>query len=304
MVQDAAKRGTGERLALSAVAVGVLAVSASAIFIRLAEAPAIGIAFWRCALAVAALLPVAIYRREAVPRGRTLYIAVASGVALGAHFGLWISSLDYTSVAASVVLVCTQPVFVAVLALLLFGERTSPLSFAGILVAVAGTVVIAGAGASFGPDALFGNVLALGGAVAVAVYVLIGRSVRQSGVGVLPYAIAVYATAAATLLPVALFTGVPLSGYEAGTWGWIAALTLGPQLMGHTVFNWALKYVEASIISGTILAEPVVSAILAWLVLAEKPGAATVAGGTVVLVGLYALIRGRNPTPASGEPPS
>ncbi len=297
MVQDAAKRGTDERLALPAVAVGVLAVSASAIFIRLAEAPAIGISFWRCALAVAVLLPVAIYRKETLPRGRALYVAVASGVALGAHFGLWISSLDYTSVAASVVLVCTQPVFVAVMAFALFGERTSPVSFTGILVAVAGTVVIAGAGASFGPEALFGNMLALGGAVAVAVYVLIGRSMRQSGIGVLPYAIVVYTAAAATLLPVALFAGIPLSGYGAGTWGWIAALTVGPQLMGHTVFNWALKYVEASIISGTILAEPVVAALLAWIVLAEKPGLATVAGGAIVLAGLYFLIRGREPSP-------
>lgn len=305
MVQDAAKRGTGERLALPAVAVGVLAVSASAIFIRLAEAPALGIAFWRCALAVLLLLPVAVYRKEEFPRGRTLYAALASGVALGAHFGLWISSLGYTSVAASVVLVCTQPVFVAILALLLFGERTSPLSFAGILVAMAGTVVIAGVGASFGPDALFGNLLALGGAVAVAVYVLFGRSMRTTGgVGVLPYVITVYATAAATLLPVALFAGVPLTGYEAGTWGWIAALTLGPQLMGHTVFNWALKYVEASIISGTILAEPIFAALLAWLVLSEKPGVATVAGGAVVLAGLYLLIRGRKPSTASAEPTS
>ena len=203
MVQDKV-RG---RLALPAVAVGVLAVSAAAIFIRLADAPAVAVAFWRCALGAAILLPPAVVRRERFPRGKSLYIGLASGAALGAHFGFWISSLDYTSVAASVVLVSTQPVFVAILAYLLFGERTSPLSLAGILFALAGTAVIA-SDDSVGSAALFGNALALVGAVAVAVYVLIGRSSRTRGVGVLPYSIVVYTAAALTLLPVALLFGV------------------------------------------------------------------------------------------------
>jgi len=279
------------RLALPAVAVGVLAVSAAAIFIRLAEAPAVAIAFWRCALGAAVLLPPAIVRRDKFPRGRTLYVGMASGVALGAHFGFWISSLDYTSVAASVVLVSTQPVFVAILAYMLFGERTSPLSFAGILVALAGTAVIAGDG-SVGSAAILGNALALVGAVTVAVYVLIGRSSRTGGVGVLPYSIVVYSAAALTLLPVTLLLDARLWGYSGETWFWLWAITLGPQIMGHTVFNWALRYVEASIVSGTILAEPVVSAFLAWLILSEKPGLPTILGGVVVLVGLFLLLRG------------
>src|ERR687898_1005539 len=130
------------RVALPAIAVGVLAVSASAIFIRLAEAPAVAIAFWRCALGVAVLLPPALVRKDDFPRGRAMYAGIASGVALGAHFGFWISSLDYTSVAASVVLVSTQPVFVAILAYLLFGEPTTPLAFVGIVVGIKGTAVI------------------------------------------------------------------------------------------------------------------------------------------------------------------
>ncbi len=287
MVQDKA-RG---RLALPAVAVGVLAVSAAAIFIRLADAPAVAVAFWRCALGAAILLLPAILRREKFPRGRTLYVGMASGVALGAHFGFWISSLDYTSVAASVVLVSTQPVFVAILAYLLFGERTSPLSFAGILVALAGTAVIAGDG-SVGSAAIFGNTLALVGAITVAIYVLIGRSSRTRGVGVLPYSIVVYSAAALTLLGATLLLGARLWGYSGETWFWLWAITLGPQIMGHTVFNWALRYVEASIVSGTILAEPVVSALLAWLILSEKPGLPTIFGGFVVLAGLFLLLRG------------
>jgi drug/metabolite transporter (DMT)-like permease len=271
----------------------VLAVSASAIFIRLAEAPAVAIAFWRCALGVAVLLPPALVRKDDFPKGSGMYAGIASGVALGAHFGFWISSLDYTSVAASVVLVSTQPVFVAVLAYLLFGEITTPLSFLGILVALAGTAVIA-FDKTIGSAAFFGNVLALIGAVTVAVYVLIGRSSRTGGVGVLPYSIVVYSAAAATLLPVALILDVRLWGYSGETWFWLAAITAGPQLLGHTVFNWALRYVEASVISGTILAEPVVAAFLAWLVLSERPGLLTVVGGAVVLAGLYFLLKGRS----------
>ena len=299
LVQDKAQKS---RIALSAVAVGVLAVSAAAIFIRLAEAPALAVAFWRNALGVLVLLPIALYRRDVFPQGRALLVGVASGVALGAHFGFWIFSLDYTSVAASVVLVCTQPVFVAVLAYLVFGERTSQLSFFGILVALAGTVVIASDG-SFGSATFFGNTLAVIGAITVAIYVLIGRSLRTAGVGVLPYSIVVYASAAATLAPAALYAGVPLWGYSGETWFWLWAVTLGPQILGHTVLNWALRYVDASIVSGTILAEPVVSALLAWLVLSEKPTLATLLGGSVVLLGLFLLLRGYSAPREKSEPP-
>ena len=106
----------------------------------------------------------------------------------------------------------------------------------------------------------------------------------------------VYASASATLAPAALYAGAPLWGYSGETWFWLFAVTLGPQILGHTVFNWALEYVDASIISGTILVEPVVSALLAWLVLSERPGPATVVGGVVVLVGLYLLLRGYRPS--------
>jgi drug/metabolite transporter (DMT)-like permease len=262
--------------------------------IRLADAPAIAVAFWRCALGVAVLLPPALLRRERFPKGKALYVGVASGVALGAHFGFWISSLDYTSVAASVVLVSNTPVFVAILAYLAFGEKTTPLSFAGILVALGGTAVIAQDG-SAGSAAVFGNALAILGALTFTVYVLIGRRQRSAAepVGFLPYSIVLYAAAAATLLPVAIVSGDRLWGYGGETWLWLWAITLGPQIMGHTVFNWALRYVEASVISGTVLAEPVVAALLAWLVLSERPGAATLVGGAVVLTGIFMLLRGR-----------
>ena len=277
---------------------GVLAVSSAAVMIRVAGAPALAVAFWRCALGVAILLPSALIRRDRFPRGRTLYVGIASGVALGAHFGFWISSLDYTSVAASVVLVSNTPVFVAILAYLLFGEKTTLVSFAGILVALGGTAVISQDG-SVGSAALFGNALAIVGALTFTVYVLVGRSQRSAAepVGVLPYSIVLYSAAALTLLPAALLSGDRLWGYSGETWFWLAAITVGPQIMGHTVFNWALRYVEASVISGTVLAEPVVASLLAWLVLSEKPGIATVLGGAIVLVGIFLLLRGRRSAP-------
>ena len=290
-----------DRIALPAVLIGVLAVGAAAIFIRLADAPALGIAFWRCALGLLALLPLAALRREAVPGGRDLWVGVIAGIALGAHFGTWIASLDYTSVAASVVLVSTTPVFVAVAAYMLFGERTSVVSFVGIVLAIAGTAVIAEGGPGSGSAAFFGNVLALLGAVAMGVYVLIGRSLRTGGVGALPYSILGYSAAALALLPVALLSGVQLWGYSATTWFWLFVITLGPQLLGHTVLNWALEYVRASIVSGAILAEPVIAALLAWLVLSEKPGLATLLGGLVVLAGLYLLLRGDASSPPRSD---
>ena len=287
-----AAESTQDRIALPAVLVGVLAVGAAAIFIRLADAPALGIAFWRCALGVLALLPLAALRREKVPEGRDLGTGAVAGIALGAHFGTWIASLDYTSVAASVVLVSTTPIFVAVAAYLLFGERTSVVSFVGIALAIAGTTAIAGGGPGSDTAALLGNVLALAGAIAMAVYVLIGRSLRTGGVGALPYSIVGYSAAALALLPVALLSGVQLWGYSATTWFWLFVVTLGPQLLGHTVLNWALEYVRASIVSGAILAEPVIAALLAWLILSERPALATLLGGLVVLAGLYLLLRG------------
>jgi drug/metabolite transporter (DMT)-like permease len=154
-----------------------------------------------------------------------------------------------------------------------------------------------------GSATFFGNALALIGAIAVAAYVLIGRSLRTAGISVLPYSIVVYTSAAATLVPAALVGGVPLWGFSGETWFWLWAVTLGPQILGHTVLNWALRYVQASVISGTILVEPVVSALLAWLILSEKPGLATLLGGGVVLAGLFLLLHGYRAPRERGAPP-
>ena len=162
------------------------------------------------------------------------------------------------------------------MAYLVFGERITLVSFAGILVALADTAVIA-ADKTVGSAALSGNVLVLAGAVTVGVYVLIGRSSQTGGVGVLPYSVVVYAATAASLLPAALVFDAPLWDYSGET----------------RVIDWALRYVEASVISGLALAEPVISALLAWLVLSERPRLLTPLGGAVVLSGLYFLLKDR-----------
>lgn len=287
--QDAPAVGAKVWFGLS---IALLAASSSAIFIRLADAPPLAVAFWRNAIAVALLAPVVVLKWEEMPRGRTLGLGVFAGVFLAAHFGLWISSLEHTSVAASVVLVCTQPIFVAVLARLFLRESVSALAAAGILVSFAGCFVIAAADSHF-EGAVLGNVLALLGAVAVAIYVLVGRNVRTGGVGFLSYSLLVYAVAALALLPVCLATGTPMSGYSTESWLWLGAVALGPNILGHTIFNWALRYLKAAVLSGTILVEPVIATWLAWVVLDETPAVATLAGGGVVLVGLGLLIKGR-----------
>lgn len=289
--QDDVNRPSGALIA-GGVAVAVTAVSAAAILVRLADAPAIAIAMWRNVIACAVLGPAWLLTRKSLPTGRVLTVCLASGAMLAAHFGLWISSLGYTSVAASVVLVCTQPVFVAVLARIFLKEPTSVMAWSGILVAVGGTAVISVDGA-VGESAMFGNLLAIGGAITVAFYVLLGRVARGSGLSLLSYAVVVYATAGAILWAVALKSETPITGFSPTTWAWILAIGVGPQVLGHTLFNWALRWMKASTLSSTILVEPVLSTILALLLLGEVPGALTLGGGLIVLGGVGLVIRGR-----------
>ena len=277
---------------IGGVGLAVLAISFAAILIRLAEAPAVAVAFWRNLFGTAFLLPFALLKREHFPRGRYGWGAIIAGIALAAHFGLWITSLDLTSVASSVVLVCTQPIFVALFAWLFLKEKISRVATIGIFIAVAGTFII-GSDYQFGQQAMLGNILALGGAVAIAIYVLLGRWIRTEGTSILAYSVVVYGSASVALATVCLGTGTQMFGYSTQTWICLVLMTLGPQIMGHTVFNWALKYIKAPVLSGTILLEPVLSTLLAWVILREEPLLSSIFGGVVILVGLALVIRGR-----------
>jgi drug/metabolite transporter (DMT)-like permease len=279
--------------------VGVVAISTSPVLIRLAAVPALALAFWRCLAGAAVLAPFARRGRAGgLARGDLARLVVA-GVFLAAHFALWNASLALTSVAAATTLVSCTPLFVGIGARFL-GEAPGRRTWAGIVLATVGAVVIgvsdalagpvAGAGAA-GASGLLGDALAFAGAAAVAVYLLIGRVVRRR-LPVSTYAASVYGTAAAVLLPACLLTGSSLGGYPAGSWLAVAGVVVGPQLLGHTVFNSLLTSVSATVVSVVLLLEPVGATALAWLLFGELPAAGFWVGAPLVLAGSWLAIIG------------
>jgi drug/metabolite transporter (DMT)-like permease len=274
------------------LAVAILAISTGAILVRLSDAPSSVAAFYRVLFTTLPLLPLAAWRyRDAFARigRRDLAFATLSGVFLAVHFAAWFESLAWTSVAASVTLVQSQPLFVAVGSWALLSERLGTRTVVGILVAVAGIVTMSMGdflgGVLVGPAPLYGNALALLGAVMAAGYVLAGRSLRQR-VPLVPYVVVVYSVCAVVLLGIVLAQGAPLTGYAGREWLLFAGLALGPGLFGHTVINWALAHLESSLVSVSLLGEPIGSTILALVVLSESPTAFAVGGGAIVLLGI------------------
>jgi len=283
-----------------ALGVAIAAVSTSAILVRWSDAPAVVLAFYRVLLTTLLVVPFVFtrYRGDfSAFERRDLLLATLTGAALAIHFAAYFESLAWTSVAASVTLVQSQPIFVAIGAAVLLRERIGARKAFGIAVAVAGMATMSigefltGA-AIAGARPLYGNSLAVLGAVMAAIYVLVGRSLRQR-VAVVPYVLVVYTACSLTLLLVAVGQGLPLVGYGRREWILFFALAVGPGLFGHTVVNWALEHVESSVVSVSLLGEPVGATILALLLLAEIPGATTVGGGAIVLVGIYVTSVGR-----------
>jgi drug/metabolite transporter (DMT)-like permease len=279
--------------------VGVVAISTSPILIRLAAVPALALAFWRCLAGAAVLAPFARRGRAGGLARGDLALLGTAGVFLAAHFALWNASLALTSVGAATPLVSCTPLFVGIGARFL-GEAPGRRTWAGIALATVGAVVIGVSDALAGPVAgaqatgasgLLGDVLAFAGAAAVAVYLLIGRVMRQR-LPVSTYAASVYGTAAAVLLPACLLTGSSLGGYAAGSWLAVAGVVIGPQLLGHTVFNSLLTSVSATVVSVVLLIEPVGATALAWLLFHELPAAGFWVGAPLVLAGSWLAIIG------------
>jgi drug/metabolite transporter (DMT)-like permease len=285
----------------AALAIAIIAVSTSAILVRWSEAPNLVKAFYRVLFTTLLLSPLAIgrYRDSFARLTRTDYLTSGViGIALAVHFAAWFESLDWTSVAASVTLVQSQPIFVAIGAAAFLDERIRRLTVIGILVALVGMTVMTLPGANLtGPRPVFGNALAVVGAVMAAIYVLAGRSLRQR-IDLIPYVIVVYSACAATLLVVTLVEGSPiaLTAYPPREWLLFLGMAIGPGVLGHTVINWSLKHVESSVVSVSLLGEPVGSAILAAWLLAEIPGLPTILGGAIVLTGIYVTSRGPSET--------
>ena len=285
---------------VAGLGVAILGISTGAVLVRLSEAPSTVAAFYRVLFTTLPLLPVAVWRyREQFRRigRRDLVFAVLSGLALAVHFAAWFESLAWTSVAASVTLVQSQPLFVAAGAWLLLRERVTGRMVLGIVVAVAGVAAMSVGellGGVVGADPLLGNALALLGAVAAAGYVLAGRSLRQR-VALIPYVVVVYSVCTVGLLVAVTAQAGPgaLTGYPLREWLVFAGLAVGPGVLGHTVINWVLAHLESSVVSVSLLAEPVGATILAVVVLSEVPTAATVAGGAIVLVGIVLTVLDR-----------
>lgn len=279
--------------------VAVLAVSTSAILIRWSDAPPVVAAFYRVLFTTALVAPVALGRHaedlSALSR-RDLLAAAATGVALAVHFAAWFESLSWTSVAASVTLVQSHPLFVAVGAWLVLDERVGRKTAVGVLVSVAGMAVMSVGdllGGGVGPAPLYGNALAALGGLMTAGYLLAGRSLRQR-LPLLPYVTVVYGVAAGCLLAFTVASGTPIRGYPTHEWLLFLAMAVGPGIFGHTVLNWALEHVESSLVSVSLLGEPLGSALLAFVVLTEAPGTATLVGGAVVLAGVATTARARS----------
>ncbi|EJN60986.1 DMT family transporter [Halogranum rubrum] len=293
---------------LAALAVAILAVSTSAILVTWSDAPSLVKAFYRVLFTTLLLAPFAVTRHAGdfrQIRRRDLLVAAASGVALAFHFASWFESLEWTTVAASVTLVQAQPLFVAVGAWALLDERVTGRTVVGILVAVVGMVVMSVGDLLSGvavaaPRPLYGNALAVVGAVTAAGYVLAGRSLRQR-IALLPYVTVVYSVCAVVLLGLTLAEGHALVGYPPREWILFLAMAVGPGLFGHTVINWALAHLESSVVSVSLLGEPVGSTLLALVLLGQVPTGPTLVGGAVVLGGIYLTSKSDNPTDSSPE---
>jgi drug/metabolite transporter (DMT)-like permease len=279
----------------------VLAMSWGGPLVRYATAPPLAVAAWRVTLSVLVIALVVVVR----DRGRAIralswrdrLLAALAGLFLAAHFWAWIASLSYTTVASSVVLVSTQPVFVALLSVALLREAPSRRQWAGIGVAVTGAVVIGWGDMAGGPEPLLGDLLAVAGAVFVSVYYVIGRGVRQR-LDLWSYIGVVYGVAAGALLvAVAAHPGVPVAGYPRTDWLVFLALAAGPMMIGHTGVNYALRYLPAYVANLALLGEPIGATLLAWWLpgIREQPTAQLLAGGALVLlgIGLGTASRGR-----------
>jgi drug/metabolite transporter (DMT)-like permease len=272
-----------------ALIIGVFAVSTGAIFARLADAQALVIAAYRVGLASLILAPFAWFKaRHEIVRllKKDLKLAVLSGFFLAMHFATWISSLDYTSVANSVILVNTNPLWVGLLTPFIAKERVKRATIFGITISVIGGIIIGYGDFATGGKALLGDALALIGSICAAIYLLLGRNLRRK-LSLLPYIFICYGSAAVILWIIVLCLGLPLAGFSQTTVYALWGMALISQLTGHTSYNWALKWFSASLIAVSLLGEPIGATILAYIIFHEGLTVHKVIGGIFILVAIY-----------------
>ena len=268
---------------------GVLGVSVSAPLIRYSTAPSMVLVLYRVMMAALLLSPVILWknRTELELLGRKdLFLCLVSGLFLGLHFSCYFEALRFTSIASAVALVDTEVFFVAFMLIFLFREKLSGYAWAGIITTFAGSVIIALSDAGSGSNVLLGDIIALAGAFCMAVYTMIGRTCRQR-ITTNTYTFLVYLSAGITVLVILLCSGQPLFGYEPVNWLTALGMALFCTLLGHSVFSWGLKYESAAFISTAKLLEPVFASVLGVLLFREIPPLPVVAGGCIVILGLF-----------------
>lgn len=276
-----------------ALCASVAIISSASILIKLADAPVLIIAAYRLGLAALLLAPLTLAVRREHLRSlsrRDWLVGAIAGSFLGLHFIAWIGSLEYTSVASSVVLVTINPIFVGLGMVIIFRERLHPLLVWGIALSVTGGILIGYSDFQVEGQALFGDALALLGAVFHSGYLLLGQRLRRR-LDLLPYITVVYGMAALLVLFAALMTQQSFTGYAPATYLVMVLLALGPQLLGHTAYNWTLRYVSAAVVAVAILGEPVGASILAYFILDEHLTLLQIGGGALVLLGIYLALR-------------
>jgi len=278
---------------LVALSIGVTAVSTGAIFVRLAEAPALVTAAYRVGIASLVLLPLAWWhaREELFAlRGKDIGLAAIAGGFLALHFATWIASLDHTSVANSVILVNTNPLWVGLMAPLMTRDRVGRGTIICILISVAGAMIIGWGDIATGGKALWGDALALMGSIFAAAYLLMGRNLR-SRLSLLAYIFLCYGSAAVFLWGAVVISGLPVSGFSGTTWGAFAGMALFSQLVGHSSYNWALKWMSTSTVAVSLLGEPIGASIMAFFFFNEALTAPKFIGGGLILMAIYLAAR-------------
>ena len=273
--------------------IGVLSVSFAAIFIRLADAPPLVIAAYRLTIASLILIPIVSTksRQNFIKLSRhEIFLILLSSVFVALHFGLWITSLSYTSIASSVVLVTAHPAFVAVISYFLWSERLDKLTIGGIVVAFLGVIFINYSGFTFGSRAILGDLLALIAGFAMGGYLIIGRQLRAR-IDLLSYLTLLYTCSAVILLVAAVAFGYSFFSYSKTTYVMMVLLALVPQLIGHSSLNLAVRLIPATFVSVAILGEPVGATALGYLILGETPSVNEIVGGLFILGGIFLVMR-------------
>ncbi|MEG0386168.1 MAG: DMT family transporter [Solibacillus sp.] len=272
--------------------IGVISVALSAIFVKLTNAESGVIAFYRMLFSILIMLPLFLmkYRHELKHLSKRDWIfSSIAGVFLAFHFILWFESLNYTSVASSTVLVTMQPLFAFVGTYLFFKEKITFKTIAAGAIAIAGSVLIGWGDFQISGNALYGDILAIIACALVTGYLLFGQDVRQR-LSLITYTMVVYSISTMTLFFYVLIKGESFGPYPAIDWFWFLLLAIIPNLLGHNLFNWSLKWVSTNVISIAILFEPIGAAILAIFIFDEYLTGTQILGGIIVLLGIMLFV--------------